>query len=59
MTTFRVEKTEHGFEVWDGRAYETPPLAFPTLTAAKDCADELNAALRRTGPYADENPRWE
>ena len=43
---YKVSKTEHGFEVWDGIAFENPPMAFPTKAEAQQAAKKLSSSPR-------------
>lgn len=40
---YQIKKTEYGWEVWDGFAFENPPLVFPTKKEAQEEADRLNS----------------
>ena len=46
MNKYRIERQKNGFEVWDGVAFENPPLVFPTRREAQECADGLNCPRR-------------
>lgn len=41
-TNYQVKRTKFGWEVWDGIAFENPPLAFPTSKEAQKEANRLN-----------------
>lgn len=43
---YQVAKTEFGWEVWDGIAFENPPVACTTRAKAQLIADEMNVPLR-------------
>jgi len=42
MKKMMVAKTSLGWEVWDGEAFENPPLVFVSRREALDFARELN-----------------
>lgn len=47
----QVTKTAHGYEVWDGIAFENPPLAFASRAEATAAAKALDEPRR----YYDES----
>jgi hypothetical protein len=42
MKTYKVAKTEFGWEVWDGIAFEATPTVYATRAEAQIVADGMN-----------------